>query len=54
MKKSHQIRIRINNCQYERLLTHLRNEKVNNTISKILRESLHQYLNNESNKPKIN
>lgn len=52
--KNHHLTIRLTECQHRRLLTHLRNEKVNNTISKILRESLHQYLNNESNKPKIN
>lgn len=51
--KNHHLTIRLTECQHRRLLNHLKKES-EETLSNVIRESLHQYLNNESNKPKIN
>lgn len=51
--KSKHLTLRINECQYNRLLAHLRQQRKEN-MSNVLRESLNRYLNQESNKPKTN
>lgn len=51
--KNHHLTIRINENQYKRLVNHLKNER-KETLSNVIRESLHRYLNDENNKPRIN
>lgn len=51
--KSKHLTLRINECQYNRLIARLRQQRKEN-MSNVLRESLNRYLNQESNKPKTN
>ena len=51
--KNHHLTIRINETQYKRLMNHLKKES-EETLSNVIRKSLHRYLDDENNKPKIN
>lgn len=51
--KNHHLTLRINESQYKRLVNHLNKER-DQTLSNVIRESLHRFLNEENNKPIIN